>query len=62
MNFESLRTFGVVGERSLVGRRKTVRTSGREGSENAGISSAKMSENLIRRKSKVSWGRVIRPG
>ena len=52
----------LVGERSTVGRRETVRTPGRRGSDNAGTSSDKVSENLIRRKPKVSWGREIRPG
>jgi len=47
----------VVGERSILGRRKTERTSGLYGSEDAGTSSDKISENLIRRKPKVSWGR-----
>ena len=45
-----------------LGRRSTVRSSGPNGSDNAGMSSEKMSENLIRRKPKVSWGRQIRPG
>ena len=36
--------------------------SGRNRSENVGISNEKMSENLIRRKTKVSWGRLVRPG
>ena len=44
----------LVGERSVVGRRQTVRTAGRSGSENAGMSSEKESENLSRRKPKVS--------
>ena len=44
----------LVGERSMVGRRQTVRTAGRSGSENAGMSSEKESENLSRRKPKVS--------
>ena len=52
----------VVGERSIVGRRITVKISGRDGSDYAGISNDKISENLIRRKPKVSWGRQIRPG
>ena len=52
----------MVGERSNVGRRMTVKTSGRIRSDYAGISNDKMSENLIRRKPKVSWGRQIRPG
>ena len=36
--------------------------SGRNRSENVGTSNEKISENLIRRKTKVSWGRVVRPG
>ena len=35
----------------------TERTSGPLGSDYAGMSSDKISENLIRRKPKVSWGR-----
>ncbi len=35
---------------------------GRSRSENVGMSNEKISENLIRRKSKVSWGRLVRPG
>ena len=54
--------FWVVEERSLFGGRVTVRMPGREGSENAGMSNDKESENLSRRKPKVSWGRQIRPG
>jgi len=50
-------SFRVVEERSLTGRRITVRISGRKGSENAGMSNDKESENLSRRKPKVSWGR-----
>ena len=38
-------------------RRITVRISGLKGSENAGMSNDKESENLSRRKPKVSWGR-----
>ena len=41
---------------------QTVRTGGLLGSENAGISSEKTSENLVHRKPKVSWGRLVRPG
>ena len=47
----------LVEERSTLGRRETVRTPGRGGSDNAGTSSDKVSENLTRRKPKVSWGR-----
>ena len=36
--------------------------SGRIRSENVGTSNEKISENLIRRKTKVSWGRFVRPG
>jgi hypothetical protein len=46
-----------VEERSLTERRITVRISGLKGSENAGMSNDKESENLSRRKPKVSWGR-----
>ena len=35
---------------------------GRNRSENVGISNEKTSENLVRRKPKVSWGRLVRPG
>ena len=40
----------------------TVRTYGRDTSENVGISSENISENLIHRKSKVSHGRFVRVG
>ena len=53
----AVRKDGVVEERSIVGRRVTERTPGRDGSDYAGTSSDKISENLIRRKPKVSWGR-----
>ena len=43
-------------------RRYTVRSTGAIGSENLGLSSAKQGENPCRRKSKVSWGRLVRPG
>ena len=39
-----------------------MRSSGRIGSENAGISSVKKCENHFGRKTKVSWARVILPG
>jgi len=52
----------VVEERSILGRRRTVRSAGRNGSDYAGISSEKTGEKPVRRKSKVSWGRLIRPG
>ena len=52
----------MVGERSHWDEGGPVRTAGLLGSANAGISSVKRSENLLRRKPKVSWGRVVRPG
>ena len=52
----------VVGEHSAQGRRSTVRSSGQRGRDYAGISSEKTREKRVRRKSKVSWGRLIRPG
>ena len=52
----------MVGERSVVLRRQTEKTAGGLGSDYAGISSAKIREKRIRRKSKVSWGRLIHPG
>ena len=52
----------MVGERSTLGRSRTVRSGGRSGSDYAGMSSEKIRGKRIRRKSKVSWGRLIRPG
>ena len=43
-------------------RRHTVRSAGATGSENLGLSNEKQGENPCRRKSKVSWGRFVRPG
>ena len=37
-------------------------SGGRSRSENVGMSNEKTSENLVRRKPKVSWGRFVRPG
>jgi hypothetical protein len=51
-----------VGERSVSERRRAVRCVGRIGSDYAGISSDKTGEKPVRRKSKVSWGRLIHPG
>ena len=39
-----------------------MRFVGRIRSENVGMSNEKTSENLVRRKPKVSWGRFVRPG
>ena len=52
----------MVGERSTIGRRHTVRSAGRSRSDYAGMSSEKTRGKRVRRKSKVSWGRLIRPG
>ena len=52
----------VVEEHSTVGRRATVKTPGRCRRVYAGISSENPDEKTGRRKSKVSWGRLIRPG
>ena len=46
----------------MLGRSSTVRRSGRDRSDYAGTSSEKPDEKTGRRKSKVSWGRLIRPG
>ena len=52
----------MVEECSTLGRSRTVRSGGRGGSNYAGMSSEKIRGKRIRRKSKVSWGRLIRPG
>ena len=44
------------------GRRLTVRTAGRIGSENAGMSSENLSEKLKHRKPKVSRATLVDPG
>jgi hypothetical protein len=40
----------------------TERTCGRNGSENVGLSSENIGENPMRRKPKVSHGRLVRVG
>ena len=62
MDLIRLRTSQVVEEHSTLGRSVTVRTHGRCRRVNAGISSENPDEKTGRRKSKVSWGRLIRPG
>ena len=52
----------LVGERTVGRRRCTVRYAGGISSENAGMSSEKVSENLTHRKLKVSRGRFVLPG
>ena len=51
-----------VGERSVLGRRGTARSPGRNRNENVGTSSDKTGEKPVRRKPKVSWARLILPG
>ena len=46
----------------MLGRSRTGRTGGRYGSAYADTSSDKAGVNPARRKPKVSWGRLIRPG
>ncbi len=51
-----------VAERSLVGEVGSVRTGGRQRSENVGISSINEGENPSHRKPKVSWATQVGPG
>jgi hypothetical protein len=46
----------------MLRRRWRVTETGAHGSENADMSSDKTSDNLVRRKPKVSWGRFVLPG
>ena len=52
----------MVEDRSASGRRRTVRSAGRSGSDYVGMSSENGGEKPPRRKPKVSWARLIRPG
>ena len=52
----------MVEERSMCGEAKRATFRGVHGSENAGLSNDKTGGNPVRRKSKVSWGRFVRPG
>ncbi len=52
----------MVGEHSSCLRRSTGRTTGGPRRDPADLSSDNLSENLRRRKPKVSWGRFVRPG
>ena len=54
--------YTLVEERTVGRRRCAERHAGGISSENAGMSSEKASENLARRKSKVSRGRLVLPG
>ena len=49
----------MVGERRVVGRRSSVSAGGRITSANPGMSSEKQSENLCRRKPKISGTRFV---
>jgi hypothetical protein len=51
-----------VGERSVCNEGRSIRATGADGSENAGMSSAQTRENRVRRKSKVSDARSFRVG
>lgn len=52
----------MVEEHSIGRRRRVVRHAGGIGSENVGMSNEKIDEKSIRRKPKVSRGRLIRSG
>ena len=52
----------VVGEHSRGCEGQPVRMAGASGREYAGISNDKTGEKPVRRKSKVSWARLIPPG
>ena len=52
----------VVGEHSKCSEDRPARTIGALGREYAGISNDKTGEKPVRRKSKVSWARLILPG
>ena len=51
-----------VGERSVSGEGRSIRATGADGSENAGMSSVQTRENRVRRISKVSDARSFRVG
>ena len=54
--------YGMVGEHSGGRRRYSVRSTGGNGSENAGMSNEKGGESPPRRKPKGSWVKVVFPG
>ena len=62
MGFIHLRVGKSVGERSVSGEGRSIRATGADGSENAGMSSVQTRENRVRRKSKVSDARSFRVG
>ena len=62
MGYIHLRVDGSVGERSVSGEGRSIRATGADGSENAGMSSAQTRENRVRRISKVSDARSFRVG
>ena len=55
-------SIAVVGERSSACEARPVRTGGGSARADADMSSDKTGEKPVRRKPKVSWGRLIRPG
>jgi hypothetical protein len=54
--------WGVVEERSVMGRSVKGTERGLYGSDHEDMSNEKWGENPHRRNSKVSWGRFVRPG
>ena len=52
----------MVGKRSKRIEAETASDRGALGSENPGMSNDKYGQNPYRRKDKVSWGRLVRPG
>jgi hypothetical protein len=57
-----MRKHVVVGEHSRGREGRAASTAGAPGREYAGISNDKTGEKPVRRKSKVSWARLIPPG
>ena len=62
MGFIHLRVGKSVGERSVSGEGRSIRATGADRSENAGMSSVQTRENRVRRISKVSDARSFRVG
>ena len=62
MEFVRLRASKLVGERSVSNEGRSIRATGADRSENAGMSSVQTRENRVRRISKVSDARSFRVG
>ena len=62
MGLVRLRASKSVGERSISSEGRSIRATGADGSENAGMSSVQTRENRVRRMSKVSDARSFRVG